>query len=83
MLQEVRYSSYLGLLFIFGPGKEGFSFNGLFGEEKLDFRVMLDVSSPRRMCESSHRRLVLCLGEGNVHLGKGVRLGVGMTPKRA
>ena len=32
-LQEVRDSSHLGLLSIFGPGKEGFSFKGLFGEE--------------------------------------------------
>ena len=47
-LQEVRDSSYLSLLSIFRPGKEGFSFKGLFGEEKLDFWVMLDVSSPRR-----------------------------------
>ena len=44
-LQEVRDFSYLGLLSIFGPGKEGFSFKGLFGEEKLGFRVLLDVSS--------------------------------------
>ena len=36
-LQEVGDSSYLGLFSIFGPGKEGFSFKGLFGEEKLDF----------------------------------------------
>ena len=34
MLQEVRDSSYLGLLSFFGSGKEGFSFKGLFGEEK-------------------------------------------------
>ena len=47
-LQEVRDSSYLGLFSIFGPGKEGFSFKGLFGEYKLDFRVLLYVSSPRR-----------------------------------
>ena len=33
MLQEVRDSFYLGLLSIFGPGKEGFSFKGLFGED--------------------------------------------------
>ena len=48
MLQEVRNFSYLGLLSIFGSEKEGFSFKGLFGEEKLDFRVLLDASSPRR-----------------------------------
>ena len=47
-LQEVGDSSYLGLFSIFGPGKEGFSFKGLFGEYKLDFRVLLYVSSPRR-----------------------------------
>ena len=41
-LKKVRDSSYLGLLFIFGPGKEGFSFKGLFGEEKLDFQVFLE-----------------------------------------
>ena len=49
MFQEVRDSSYLGLLPIFGKGKEGFSFKGLFDEEKLDFRVLLDVTSPRRI----------------------------------
>ena len=46
-LKEVTYSSYLGLLSIFGSEKEGFPFKGLFGEEKLDFQVLLDVSSPR------------------------------------
>ena len=46
-LQEVRDSSYLGLLSIFRPGKEGFSFKGLFGREKLVFGILLDVSSPR------------------------------------
>ena len=56
----------------------GFSFKGLFGEEKLDFWVMLDVSSPRRRHESSHGRLDLCLGKGKVCLGEGVCLGVGM-----
>ena len=54
MLLEVMDSSYLGLLSIFGSGKEGFSFKGLFGEEKRDFRVLLDVSSPRQRCKSSH-----------------------------
>ena len=34
MVLEVRDSFYLGLLSIFGSGKEGFSFKGLFGEEK-------------------------------------------------
>ena len=71
MLQEVRDSSYLGLLSIFGPGIEGFSFKGLFGKEKLDFRVLLDASSPRRKHESSHGRLVLSLGE-RFHLGMGI-----------
>ena len=47
-LQEVRDFSYLGLLSIFGLGKEGFSFKGLFGQEKMDFRVLLDVTSPKR-----------------------------------
>ena len=56
MLKEVRASSYLGLLSIFGPGKVEFLFKGLFGEEKLDFRVMLDVYSPRRAS--------VCLGKG-------------------
>ena len=51
MLQEVKDPSYLGLLSIFGLGKKGFSFNGLFGEEKLGFRVLLDFSSPRRRCD--------------------------------
>ena len=37
MLQEVRNSSYLGLLSIFRLEKKGFSFKGLFGEEKLGF----------------------------------------------
>ena len=45
-LQQARDSSYLGSLSIFGPGKEGFSFKGLFAEEKLDFQVLLDVPSP-------------------------------------
>ena len=67
----MRDSSYLSLLSIFGPGKEGFLFKGLFGKEKLDFQVLLDVPSPRRRCESSQGRLVLHLGEGMVRLGKG------------
>ena len=58
-LQEVRDSSHLGLLSIFCPGKEGFSFKGLFGEENWVFGfflmflclgelgVLLDVSLPR------------------------------------
>ena len=58
-LQKVRDSSYLSLLSIFGPRKEGFSFKGLFGEEKLDFWVMLDVSLPRKTL---------------VRLGKGMNL---------
>ena len=56
---EVRDSSYLGLLSIFGLGKEGFSVKGLFGEEKLNFRVMHSVFSPRQT---------------EVHLGEGVSL---------
>ena len=52
-------------------GKRGFFIKGLFGEEKLDFRVMFDVSSPRRRCESSQGRLVIRLGEGMVCLGEG------------
>ena len=59
MLQEVRDSFYLGLLSIFGLGKEGFSFKGQFNEEKLDFQVLLDVSSPRKTL---------------VRLGKGINL---------
>ena len=48
MLLEVRDSSYLGLLSIFGSGKEGFFVKGLFGEEKnLDFWVMFDFSLHR------------------------------------
>ena len=35
--REVSDSSYLGLLSIFGPRKEGFSVKGLFGREKLHF----------------------------------------------
>ena len=54
-----------------------FSFKGLFGEEKWGFQVILDVSSPRRRCGSSHGRLVLRLGEVKAHLGEGVRLSVG------
>ena len=78
-LQEVRDSFYLGLLSIFGPRIEDFSFKGMFGKEKLGFRVLLNVSSPRRRrCESSYERLVLRLGEGKAQLGKGVSLGVGM-----
>ena len=41
-------SFYLGLLSIFGLGKESFLVKGLFGEQKLDFRVLHSVSSPRR-----------------------------------
>ena len=40
--------------------------------------LLFDVSSPRKRCESSQRRLVLCLGEGMVCLGEGVCLGVAM-----
>ena len=43
-LLKVRDSSYLGLLSIFGPGKEGFLFEGLFGEEKQGFLILLHVS---------------------------------------
>ena len=43
-LQEVRDSSYLGLLSIFGVGKEGFSFKGLFGKEKLGFWVLGELT---------------------------------------
>ena len=57
-------------------GKEGFSFKGLLGEEKKwGFRVLLDISSPRR---TSHGRFVFRLGEGKARLGKGVCLGMGM-----
>ena len=53
-LQEVRDSSYLGLLSIFGPGKEGFSLRVyLAKKKKWGFQVLLDVSSPRRRCKSS------------------------------
>ena len=51
--------------------EKGFLFKGLFGQEKLGFQALLDVSSPWRWCESSHRRLVLRLDEG-VHLGVGM-----------
>ena len=68
----------LGLFSIFGPVKVGFSFKGLFSDEKLDFRVMLDVSLPKRRHESSHGRLVLRLDKGKVCLCEGARLGVGM-----
>ena len=58
--KEVRDSSYLGLLSIFGSEKEGFSVKGLFGKEKWDFRVFLNVASPRRT--------LVRLGEGeNLH----------------
>ena len=43
-----RDSSYIDLLSIYGLEKEGFSFKDLFGEEKLDFEVLLDVSSLRQ-----------------------------------
>ena len=52
-IQEVRDSFYLGLLSILRPRKEGFSFKGLFDQEKLDFQVQLNVSLPRRRCKSS------------------------------
>ena len=61
--------------------KIGFFVKSLFGEEKLDFRVLLDVSLPRRRCESSQGRLVLHLSEGMVRISEGVRLGVGMYAK--
>ena len=48
MLLEVRDSSYLGSLSIFRPEKEGVFVKGLFGEEKRDFWVHLDVASPRK-----------------------------------
>ena len=35
------------LTFHFWAGKRWFFVKGLFGEEKLDFRVLLGVSSPR------------------------------------
>ena len=44
----------------------------------MGFRVLLDVSSPRQRCKSSHGRLALRLGEVKACLGEGVRLGVGM-----
>ena len=47
------------LTFHFWPKKRGFFVKGLFSGEKLDFRVMFDVSSPRKT---------------SVHLGKGVNL---------
>ena len=44
----------------FWAGKRGFLVNGMFGEEKWDFQVLLDVSSPRRTS--------VCLGGGvNLH----------------
>ena len=58
-LQEVSDSFYLGLLSIFGPGKAGFSFKGPFREEKLGFRVMLDVSLPRRTLDRLGERVNL------------------------
>ena len=51
---------------------------GLFGEEKLDFRFLFNVSSPRQRCEYSQGIFVLFLGEGMVSLGEGVCLGMGM-----
>ena len=47
------------LTFHLWAGKRGFFIKGLFGEEKLDFRVMFDISSPRRT---------------SVRLGEGVNL---------
>ena len=47
-LQEVRDSSYLVLLSIFGPGKEGFLLRACLAKKKKQvFQVLLDVSSPR------------------------------------
>ena len=56
-LLKVRDSSYLGLLSTFGPGKEGFSLRVCFAKKKLDFLVLLNVSSPRKTEAnlSSHR----------------------------
>ena len=65
------------MLSIFGSGKEGFSVKGLFGEEKLDFRVLHNVSSPRRTVKIFTRKLVLHLGVGKVRLSIGVHLGEG------
>ena len=36
------------LTFHLWAGKKGFFVKGLFGKEKLDFRVLFDVSSPRK-----------------------------------
>ena len=36
------------LTFHLGAKERGFFIEGLFGEEKLDFRVMFDISLPRR-----------------------------------
>ena len=47
------------LTFHLWAGKRGFFIKGLFGEAKLDFRVMFDISSPRRT---------------SVRLGEGVNL---------
>ena len=49
------------LTFHLWAGKIRFLFKGLFCEEKLDFRVMFDVSSPRRRVPPGH---------GHVHLGE-------------
>ena len=45
-LQGVGNSSYSVYFPSLGWEKKGFSLKGLVGEEKLDFRVLLDVSSP-------------------------------------
>ena len=48
-----------------------FQLKACLAKKKLDFQVLLDVSSPKRRCKSSRGRLV-------PRLSKGVRLGVGM-----
>ena len=71
------------LTFHLWAGERGFFIKGLFGEEKLDFLVLFNVSSPRKRCESSQGRLVLRLDEGMIRLSQGVSLGVHVHLGRA
>ena len=54
----MAYFSYLG------REKRTFCLKACLVRKKRGFRVLLDVSSPRRRCGSSHGSLVLLLGEG-------------------
>ena len=67
MLLEVRDSSYLGLLSIFGPRKEGFLLRACLAKKNWIFGKISSSPRPR----GPPRR-------GHVRLGERVHLSVGM-----